>query len=340
MTTKQPFQPGQDPAAHDLFADRPGIMEVPAASPGPDHHDAAFGSRLRAAREARGADLEACAHALKLPLRILRKLEQGEHDGIDSKIYLSSYIGKYGHYLGINAAEIEAEQARIRQVEPPLVATGGISHSRFLLDRYATAATYVVLTLVIAAPTIWFGVRSTLDRDLSHLTPLDASPVAQQDASAPTVSSARVAVSAAPAPATAAKQPQSAAPDASEQPLMASMAPFPGLGNDNAPPPPTTDAAANVAVGSGAHSLSLSLSAASWVEVTGQDGTRLEYGLLPAGTSKTWRSDQPLDVRIGNVDGAQVSIDGQQVALDGFRRANVAHFRVQIADGKAAAATL
>jgi len=341
MTTKQPFQPGQDPAAHDLFADRPDVMEAPAASHALDHHDAVFGSRLRAAREARGADLETCAHALKLPLRILRKLEQGEHQGIDSKVYLASYIGKYGQYLGIDAAEIEAEQARIHQVEPPLVATGGISHSRFLLDRYATAATYVVLTLVIAVPTIWFGVRSTLDRDLSHLTPLDASPVAQQDASTPAVSAARTVASTAPASATPA-QPQASAPAASDQPLMASMAPFPNLGggNDTLSTPSTISAAATVNAGSGAHSLSLSLSAASWVEVTGQDGTRMEYGLLPAGTSKTWHSDQPLDVRIGNVSGAQVSIDGQPVTLDGFRRANVAHFRVQIADGKAAAAAL
>jgi Uncharacterized protein conserved in bacteria len=339
MTTKQPFQPGQDPAAHDLFADRPDVMEAPAASHAPDRHDAAFGNRLRAAREARGADLETCAHALKLPLRILRKLEQGEHQGIDSKVYLASYIGKYGQYLGIDAAEIEAEQARIRQVEPPLVATGGISHSRFLLDRYATAATYVVLTLVIAVPTIWFGVRSTLDRDLSHLTPLDASPVAQQDASAPAVGTAKTVASTAPASATPA-QPQASVPAASEQPLMASMAPFPNLGNDTLPTPPTISTATTVDAGSGAHSLSLSLSAASWVEVIGQDGTRMEYGLLPAGTSKTWHSDQPLDVRIGNVSGAQVSIDGQPVTLDGFRRANVAHFRVQIADGKAAAAAL
>src|SRR6185312_1329684 len=96
-------------AALDLFADRPDLMEAPAASHAFDHHDAAFGSRLRAAREARGADLETCAHALKLPLRILRKLEQGEQQGIDSKVYLASYIGKYGQYLGIDAAEIEAE---------------------------------------------------------------------------------------------------------------------------------------------------------------------------------------------------------------------------------------
>jgi cytoskeleton protein RodZ len=331
MTTMQPSKPGQDEAAHDLF-DRPDATEAAVSHVHVDP-DAAFGSRLRAAREARGLDLETCAHALKLPLRVLRKLEQGEHDGIDSRVYLASYIGKYGQHLGIDDAAIQSELARIRHVEPPLVATGGISHSRFLLDRYATAATYVVLTLVIAVPTIWFGVRSTLDRDLSHLTPLDASPVAQQDAQV----AAPGKPGAPPTAALAAKTP--ASQPAQDQPLMASMAPFPNLGDD-APQPPKVAAPTTAAVAAGGHSLSLDLSAASWVEVVGQDGTRLEYGLLPAGTSKTWHSDQPLDVRIGNVVGAQVSIDGQSVALDGFRHANVAHFRVQIADGKAAAASL
>jgi cytoskeleton protein RodZ len=76
----------------------------------------------------------------------------------------------------------------------------------------------------------------------------------------------------------------------------------------------------------------LSLDQASWVEVTTADGSRLEYGLLPAGSSKTWTSEQPLDVRIGNATGAQVTVDGTPLALDAYRRANVAHFRVQ--DGK------
>jgi cytoskeleton protein RodZ len=123
-----------------------------------------------------------------------------------------------------------------------------------------------------------------------------------------------------------------------QQPLLASMAPFPNLGSDDLQTPKI--AAPAVDANAGGHSLTLDLSAASWVEVIGQDGTKLEYGLLPAGTSKTWHSEQPLDVRIGNVVGAQVSIDGQPVALDGFRHANVAHFRMQIADGKAAAASL
>ena len=118
---------------------------------------------------------------------------------------------------------------------------------------------------------------------------------------------------------------------------MASMAPFPSL--ETAAPAAAVAPAAE-SNGSGDHSVNLNLSAASWVEVVGQDGSRMEYGLLPAGSNKTYRSDQPLDVRIGNASGAQLSIDGQAVALENFRRANVARLRVEIADGKAAAASL
>lgn len=332
MTSIQSDTPEQIPSHSEPFGDP---LRERSAAPG-EAHEPSFGSRLRAAREARGLDLEACANTLKLPARVLRKLELDQHDGIDSKIYLGSYIAKYGRYLGINEASVQVEVDRIRQIEAPLVATGGISHSRFLFDRYATAATYLVLTLVIAVPTVWFGVRSTLDRDLSHLAPLDAAPVAQQDA--PGSSGATVADShashALPVP-----PPSTTTVAEADQPLMASMAPFPNLSNDNSPalpkpPAPPIDA------GRGGHSLDLTLTAASWVEVIQADGSRLEYGLLPAGSHKTYHSDQPLDVRIGNVSGTQVEIDGQAVGLDDFRHANVAHFRMQMQDGKASAASL
>jgi cytoskeleton protein RodZ len=88
--------------------------------------------------------------------------------------------------------------------------------------------------------------------------------------------------------------------------------------------------------GQGGHSLTLNLPSASWVEVTAADGSRLEYGILPAGTQKSYHSDSPLEVRIGNANGAQASVDGQPVQLEAFRRANVARFRVDIRDGKAA----
>ncbi len=299
-----------------------------------------FGSRLRAVREARGLDIEACGHALRLPAKVLRQLENNEHQGIDYQVYLSGYIRKYARYLEIDESEIETAVARLRPSQPPLVVTGGVSHSRYLLDRYATAATYVVLTLVIAVPTVWLGMRGTLTHDMSHLAPLDATPVAQQDAPPPAAPAAAASAAKAYANATTLAQsivapaPASSIARTSEQPLLASMVPVPNLESDATIAPPTGNSAA-ATIGAGSHSLTLTLANSSWVEVIGKDGSRLEYGLLSAGTAKTYRSDQPLEVRIGNAAGAQVNVDGQPMPLDPYRHSNVAHFRVDIQDGKA-----
>lgn len=344
MTSQQSHSAGQEHAAPDLFASDAvnkddSVMMLDDATPG-------FGSRLRAAREARGLDLESCGHALRLPVRVLRQLEGSDYQGIDYEVYLAGYIGKYGRHLGVAEDAIEAEIARIKRSnstmrEPALVATGGISHSRYLFERYATAATYVVLTAVIAVPTIWLGVRGALNSDVSHLAPLDAKPVAQQDAPAPasSVASRIIAANTVARPGAAAPaQPQAEPSAQAEQPLMASMMPVPNLGADASTPARPEPAAepSDATVGSGGHSLQLTLANASWVEVSAADGTRLEYGLLPAGTTKTYHSDQPLEVRIGNAGGAQVSVDGQPMALDNYRHANVAHFRIQVQDGRAA----
>ncbi|MDR6935846.1 MULTISPECIES: RodZ domain-containing protein [unclassified Luteibacter] len=297
-------------------------------------HTAGFGARLRAAREARGYTIEACGQALRLPTRLLRQLEAGEYGGIDYQVYLAGYLTKYGTHLGIDESEIQAELARHTPRQPELVVTGGVSHSRYLFERYLTAATYVVLTAVIVVPMVWLGVRGTLDRDMARLAPLDAAPVAQQDAPAPASSSAATSVASTESRPAPVQEPR---PE-EQQPLLASMAMFPPLDHSATRTPLATAAAAPEAAasGAGAHSLSLNLPAASWVEVTAADGSRLEYGILPAGTQKSYRSDSPLDVRIGNASAAQVTVDGQPVQLDAFRRANVARFRVDIRDGKAA----
>jgi cytoskeleton protein RodZ len=125
-------------------------------------------------------------------------------------------------------------------------------------------------------------------------------------------------------------------PPVQEQPLLASMAAFPNLDSSAASKKPSAATPpAAVEPAAGGHNLELSLTSASWVEVTDTAGVRLEYGLLPAGSHKVYQSDKPLDVRIGNASGASASIDGHPVGLDDFRHANVAHFSVEIRDGKA-----
>jgi cytoskeleton protein RodZ len=320
MTQQTPSQ-GQETREQDLFAS-PGPISLSAQPIEPS-----FGSRLRTARELKGLSLEDCGHALKLPARVLRQLEGSQYDGIDYQVYLGSYITKYGRHLGLDDALIQTEVSRIRrQEEPQLVATGGISHSRYLLERYATAATYVVLTAVIIVPMVWLGVRGTLNRDISHFAPLDASPVAQQELPGGSASAA----SSGAATATVASTPSVSRAD-NDQPLLASMVP-----NMSVEPvkPPVVSAPAAEGAGSGGHSLTLSLADASWVEVIAADGSRLEYGLLPAGSQKTYHSDQALEVRLGNASGAKVSVDGEALPLDAYRRANVAHFRLDLQDGK------
>jgi len=330
MNDEQPKTAGQ--AAHPAESINHDLFGLAAMQPQASiaQHDASFGSRLRAAREARQLTLEACAASLRLPVRVLRQLESGEHDGIDYQVYLGGYISKYGRHLGIDEASIQAEIAKLKRAEPELVATGGVSHSRYLLERYATAATYLVLTAVIVVPVVWLGLSGTLDRDMAHLAPLDSNPVAQQEVAANT--NPATAASTATNPVDVPVVPVHVDP----QPLIASM--IPNLDNDAAVPA-TPSSAGSSQQGSGAHALALNLANPSWVEVIGKDGARLEYGLLPAG-SKTYRSDGPLDVRIGNATAAQVQLDGQPVALDGYRHSNVAHFRIVVQDGKAAAASL
>jgi cytoskeleton protein RodZ len=285
-----------------------------------------FGVSLRVAREARGLEISACGQALRLPSQLLRQLEMGEYGGIDYHVYLPGYLTKYGRHVGVDEDALQAELNRLTPREPTLVVSGGISHSRYLLERYTTAATYVVLTAVIVVPMIWLGVRGTLDRDMARMAPLDATPVAQQEAVAAAGSSS---VAANP------KVVVPAPPRADEQPLLASMAMFPSLDTEHVAAPKATLPVVAPVVSAGGHSLTLTLPSASWVEVTASDGSRLEYGLLPAGTEKTYHSDNPLEVRIGNATGAQVLIDGQPVGLDSFRRANVARFRVEIKGGQA-----
>ncbi len=294
-----------------------------------------FGDRLRAAREARHLDIAACTHQLRLPSRLLRQLEAGEYGGIDYQVYLAGYLSKYGRFLGVDEAAIAEEIERTKSEQPTLVVTGGISHSRYLLDRYMTAAQYVVLTAVIVVPLIWFGVRGTFDRDLARLAPLDASPVAQQDTVPATsgTSAGAKAVAAAPV-----ARPPAPTPMDDQQPLLASMALFPNMDNRVAAAKvdvPVPDASS--VAGQGSHTLSLTVPSASWVEVLAADGSRLEYGLLPAGTTRSYRSDGSMDVRIGNATGAQATVDGKPVALDSFRRANVARFKVDVRDGQAQA---
>lgn len=287
-----------------------------------------LGVRLRAARQARDWTLEECGRALRLPVRLLRQIEAGDYAGIDYGIYLRSYLTKYSRHLGVAVDAVEAALSQQAPRQPTLVSTGGIPRSRYLLERYAQAASYIVLTAIILVPVAWFGLRGGLGRKGAMLLPLDSTPVGVHapGQASPTNLPQRAAQA-------GAQQPRVRDP-AIQRPLQASMAPFSAMREADLEavkaPPPARQQASQAGQG-----LSIHLDAPSWVQVTDSAGKRLEYALLPAGASRTYGSDaaSSLNVSIGNADAAQVSLDGKPVDLASYRRANVAHFQADLKDG-------
>ena len=307
-------------------------IAVPEPAPAIVRHafDESLGLRLRAAREAKGLSCESAAQQLRLPVSVLQALEAERFERIGHAIYLRSYLSKYLHLLDL--PQVLAERVLRENAEPlpPLVTTGTVSHARYLFERYSGSALYLVLTAVIVVPAVLLAMRAGFDQNLVRVAPLDTPEIGAQSKS-PEVNIVQRATTEAPEH----KTPTESAPPASTEhanaPLIASMTPFPPSAAAPAPAQNTAPVA-----GPGEHTLRLTLGEASWVEIIAGDGQKLEYGLLPAGSSRTYASAKVLDVRVGNVTGASVEIDGKTQDLTPYRHANVAHFKV--ADGAASTA--
>jgi cytoskeleton protein RodZ len=161
---------------------------------------------------------------------------------------------------------------------------------------------------------VWLGLRGGLDNQLTRIAPLDHAPAAN--------ATTRVAQ----AIRTPAKSGQ-------EQPLMASMTPFPAMNLEAATAqapasqPAKPPAAPAVARGTD-HVLTLDAHGDSWIEVTDASGRTLESGMLHAGETRSYHSSAALSVTLGNADAVAVQSDGKPLSLDAYRRANVARFKV------------
>lgn len=294
--------------------------------------DATIGQRLRFAREQRGWTCEDVGSQLKLQARLIKRIEEDDFSGIAHAVYLRGYLTSYARLLDmpqILAEKVIAE----RGVQAPLVSTGRVSRSRYLMDRYSVSATYLILTALVVGPAVWLATHGGLEQNLARTVLLDAPPPARE------VAITQPAIADSPGAAASDTPAAVASPGAdpimnaiaevdplaeSPAPIIASMAPFSASQQMTKIDGPS----ASMPLTGGRHSLSLKLKLASWVEVVDDNGTRIEYGLLGAGVERNYTSDTALTVRIGNAEGAEVVADGTRVDLAPFQRANVARLRL------------
>lgn len=272
-----------------------------------------IGASLKAARQSRGMDVQACGRTLRLPVRVLERLEAGDFGKPEDHVFTRGALQSYARLLGVPGSAVEAAlHVAAPQQQPALVPTGTALRGNWL-QRYGAAGTYIVLTAFVAVPLVWLGLRGGLDNQLTRIAPLDRAPAA----SAP----ARV-VHPIKAP---------AKPD-QELPLMASMTPFSAMSLDSAPADgqkaAVSDAAAHAGAKAGDHVLSLSARGDTWMEIADANGKTLASGMLHAGDTRTYHSRSALNVTLGNAGAVDVESDGKPLSLDAYRRANVARFRV------------
>ena len=274
-----------------------------------------IGANLRAAREARGLSLADCGRDLRLPIKVLQRLEGEDFGESEHFVFLRGALKSYAKFLGLPPGSCDdALRAVAPDEQPALVSVARTSRTRWLLQRYGTAATYIVLTATIAVPLVLLGLRGGLQRPAARIVSLDQ-PGSSAQAAAVSSTKPRIVVP---------------PPDAT--PFRASMTPFAAIGlNDDSQPVATVKATAlpvDSAAASGKHALTLAASADCWFEITDADGGKVDSGMLHAGDSRTWHSTGPLHVTLGNADGVAVTRDGQAMPLDAYRHANVARFDV------------
>jgi cytoskeleton protein RodZ len=293
------------------------------------HLDLPLGLRLRKARESAGLSVSDVAGKLRLKSATVEALEKEDLDILGAPVYVRGYFNSYARLVGVPTVLVDGMFAARSAPAPQLHSSTSVSHSRYLFDRYAKRAMYVVLTAGIVLPVIVLSTRDKLPAAGALLTSLDAPVVSTPPSDAMVAPVSPPSVGGAPEVGVLEPQPR-VARSAAETPVIASLGPF----YSSAAPQPS---AAPGAVAVPASGLSLELTGDSWIEVLDHEGRRLEHGVFRAGDRREFSPGVVGKVSIGNAGAVTVRMNGDETDIAAYRRANVARFTVS-SDGSLAPA--
>lgn len=236
----------------------------------------ALGERFRAAREARGLSLSDVSEQIRIRSVYLSAIEEENWATIGAPVYIRGFLRTYARFLGLEPEEAVSDFNAEASSAPPSPPPSGTSYAPPIGER-RNLSPLIWVAGTIAIVLIGFVVYNffTLQRPSAILSQATASSSIPQ-----------VAVSPSPSP--------------TPEPCPSSQA-----GATSAPCPPAPQPTL------GPRTLSLHLSAASWMRVT-VDGNVSMEGTFPAGTSKTFRGRVAL-VRVGNAGGVEIVVDGKSI---------------------------
>jgi cytoskeleton protein RodZ len=267
------------------------------------------GDVLRYEREQQGLSIELAAAQSRIKTSVIEAIESGETGKIPS-VYLRGYIRNYARFLGVDTTSLEDEIEHAKGAEPEVRTVFTVNARRNAGEKWLKASSYLVASALIATLAWQFtheAVRFT--QGDSKLNSATADSVDDGDSSRQDVRPANTHINASIA-------------------SMENLSKRSGLASDSAAAQAwaaiSGDTKTESPGVSGFHSLSITTSADTWVEIADASGNQLELDLIRAGSSREYSGMAPFDVMIGRASAVELDMDGAAVDLGPHTRGNVA----------------
>ncbi|MDT8319177.1 MAG: DUF4115 domain-containing protein [Xanthomonadales bacterium] len=275
------------------------------------------GDILRHHRQKKGLSLAQAAERSRIKVSVLAAIEDGETSAIPS-VYLRGYMRNYARFLGADLVELEAHISRVRGAEPVVQTIFEVDRRRGFTEKWLKFASYVAASALIG----------TLAWQFTHEAVRFSQGDGQRMSSADPNQDGAVGSLATP----------TIPPRSANTHLNASIASIEVLNQGRDPVvPPLAEAAwaaidahpedgtqGNEALSDGSHSLAISTSADTWVEIIDSDDAQLEMDLLRGGSLREYSGNPPFRVMIGRASAVELKMDEKLVDLGPHTRGNVA----------------
>lgn len=256
------------------------------------------GLQLKHAREKKGMKASDASACLKLPVDVIDALEREDWKKLGAPIYARSYLNSYLKLLDLPtsmSSEVTFETAPASTMK--LLSEKPVRRD---IDKTLGTLGYFAITGVIVASIVMLAMHFQAPANRSETLPLDIQGQAIETQTAPLPSHQN------PVPHEASTQPVT--DNLNQVPVMASIAPM--------------------SANSSSTGWEIRVNADSWMEITAVDGTRIENGIMAAGTVKQYNAEQIGSFTIGNADRVQLIKNGQAVDFSVFKQDNVARFNI------------
>ncbi len=293
-----------------------------------------FGERLRREREMRGIGLDEIANATKISARNLRALEEEKFNLLPGGIFNKGFVRAYAKFLGIDeehivaeyeAAARETEDAREKKLQEDFSKAEfrpRKDEQEISLEPKSQWGTIAIIVLIAALAYGGYNYyqRRKLDRQQQAQTPpqlVTPPPVAQQPPPDANTSQETSTAEVPGASASSASEPSTTAPEQTKgQEKTKTEAPKPATQKSEAAPPvgaPTSASSQSATLASNAPiELRIKVNQESWVSVRA-DGRTLVSTTLAAGTERSFRASDKIEMVLGNAGGVEVSYNGKAV---------------------------